>query len=144
MFLQTAFTTQKDFGREAREAAWAKEQRTLHGLPTMEHTNIFHERHTFRDVSMMAEEARRRAEIARLISFSSLDIFSSSFLHTNNIYIELKYIYLAHVFWEHFLTLVLLFFLQCRLRELHTLKGKVESYAKLRGLDIEVNPHYTV
>lgn len=93
MFLQTAFTTQKDFGREAREAAWAKEQRTLHGLPTMEHTNIFHERHTFRDVSMMAEEARRRAEIARLVSFSSLDIFSSSFLHTNNIYIELKYIY---------------------------------------------------
>ncbi|XP_050376167.1 plasma membrane ATPase 1-like [Argentina anserina] len=91
---RTAFTTQKDFGREAREAAWATEQRTLHGLPTMD-TNIFHERHTFRDVSMMAEEARRRAEIARL-------------------------------------------------RELHTLKGKVESYAKLRGLDIEVNPHYTV
>ncbi|KAL6181254.1 hypothetical protein ACLB2K_047909 [Fragaria x ananassa] len=91
---RTAFTTQKDFGREAREAAWATEQRTLHGLPTVD-TNIFHERHTFRDVSMMAEEARRRAEIARL-------------------------------------------------RELHTLKGKVESYAKLRGLDIEVNPHYTV
>lgn len=32
----------------------------------------------------------------------------------------------------------------CRLRELHTLKGKVESFAKLRGLDIDVNPHYTV
>jgi H+-transporting ATPase len=31
------------------------------------------------------------------------------------------------------------------LRELHTLKGKVESFAKLRGLDIDaVNQHYTV
>lgn len=35
--------------------------------------------------------------------------------------------------------------MQCRLRELHTLKGKVESFAKLRGLDVDhVNPHYTV
>ncbi|KAH8488247.1 hypothetical protein H0E87_024064 [Populus deltoides] len=30
-------------------------------------------------------------------------------------------------------------------RELHTLKGKVESFAKLRGLDIDsMNQHYTV
>ncbi|KAL7182688.1 hypothetical protein ACSBR1_041387 [Camellia fascicularis] len=91
---KTAFTTQKDFGREAREAAWAAEQRTLHGLQSME-TKTVAERHTFRDISIMAEEAKRRAEIARL-------------------------------------------------RELHTLKGKVESFAKLRGLDIDVNPHYTV
>ncbi|XP_021813582.1 plasma membrane ATPase 1-like [Prunus avium] len=90
---RTAFNTQKDFGKEFREAAWAAEQRTVHGLPS-EPRNI-PERHTFRDVSIMAEEARRRAEIARL-------------------------------------------------RELHTLKGKVESFAKLRGLDIEVNPHYTL
>lgn len=35
--------------------------------------------------------------------------------------------------------------MQCRLRELHTLKGKVESFAKLRGLDVDhVNAHYTV
>ncbi|THG01744.1 hypothetical protein TEA_025009 [Camellia sinensis var. sinensis] len=91
---KTAFTTQKDFGREAREAAWAAEQRTLHGLQSME-TKSVAERHTFRDISIMAEEAKRRAEIARL-------------------------------------------------RELHTLKGKVESFAKLRGLDIDINPHYTV
>lgn len=31
-----------------------------------------------------------------------------------------------------------------RLRELHTLKGKVESFAKLRGLDLDVNAHYTL
>ncbi|XP_068317756.1 ATPase 11, plasma membrane-type-like isoform X2 [Pyrus communis] len=91
---RTAFNTQKDFGKEFREAAWAAEQRTVHGLPSMEAKNI-PERHTFRDVSIMAEEARRRAEIARL-------------------------------------------------RELHTLKGKVESFAKLRGLDIETNPNYTI
>lgn len=33
-----------------------------------------------------------------------------------------------------------------RLRELHTLKGKVESVAKLKGIDLEDvnNQHYTV
>ncbi|CAN1748364.1 ATPase 7, plasma membrane-type, partial [Linum perenne] len=82
---RTALTTQKDFGREAREAAWATEQRTLHGLQSAE----------AKEISMVAEEAKRRAEIARL-------------------------------------------------RELHTLKGKVDSFVKLKGLDVEVNPHYTV
>ncbi|XP_030471117.2 ATPase 7, plasma membrane-type-like [Syzygium oleosum] len=91
---RTALTTQKDFGKEAREAAWAAEQRTRHGLSSTE-TKVTFEKHTFGDISVMAEEARRRAEIARL-------------------------------------------------RELRTLKGKVESFAKLRGLDIDVNPHYTV
>lgn len=66
---QTAFTTQKDFGREAREAAWAREQRTLHGLQTVE-TRLFTERHTFRDINLMAEEAKRRAEIARSVMLS--------------------------------------------------------------------------
>ncbi|KAG8653726.1 plasma membrane ATPase 1 isoform X1 [Manihot esculenta] len=92
---RTAFTSKKDFGKEAREAAWAAEQRTLHGLQSAE-TKIFPDRTPFRDISIMAEEAKRRAEIARL-------------------------------------------------RELHTLKGKVESFAKLRGLDIDaINQHYTV
>ncbi|KAF2299116.1 hypothetical protein GH714_030692 [Hevea brasiliensis] len=90
---RTAMTTQKDFGKEAREAAWAAEQRTLHGLRSME-SNVFSEKHTFTDISIMVEEARRRAEIARL-------------------------------------------------RELHTLKGKVEFFAKLKDLDIDVNPHHT-
>ncbi|GMJ06099.1 H(+)-ATPase 11 [Hibiscus trionum] len=92
---RTAFNTQKDFGKEAREAKWAAEQRTLHGLQTTSDPKIFSDKHTFREINVMAEEARRRAEIARL-------------------------------------------------REIHTLKGKVESFAKLRGLDIDVNPHYTV
>ncbi|PIA28686.1 hypothetical protein AQUCO_06700009v1 [Aquilegia coerulea] len=91
---RTAFTNQKNFGREAREAAWATEQRTLHGLQSVE-TKMF-EKHAFGDINLMAEEAKRRAEITRM-------------------------------------------------RELHTLKGKVESFAKLRGLDIDaMNQHYTV
>ncbi|XP_008798791.2 plasma membrane ATPase 1 [Phoenix dactylifera] len=90
-----AFTSQKDFGREAREAAWAREQRTLHGLQPAE-PRMFSEWATFRDINQMAEEAKRRAEISRL-------------------------------------------------RELHTLKGRLESFARLRGLDIEAgNHHYTV
>jgi len=36
-------------------------------------------------------------------------------------------------------------FLICRLRELHTLKGHVESVVKLKGLDIDtIQQHYTV
>lgn len=32
-----------------------------------------------------------------------------------------------------------------RMRELHTLKGMVQSFAKLRGLDVDaMNQHYTV
>uniref|UniRef100_A0A7N0VME6 Plasma membrane ATPase n=1 Tax=Kalanchoe fedtschenkoi TaxID=63787 RepID=A0A7N0VME6_KALFE len=91
---KTAFNSQRDFGKEKREAAWAAEQRTLHGLQSTDQKSIF-DRHAFKDISVMAEEAKRRAEIARL-------------------------------------------------REIHTFKGRVESFAKLRGLDIEVNPHYTV
>ncbi|CAN4078037.1 unnamed protein product [Withania somnifera] len=92
---KTAFTNRKDFGKEAREAAWAAEQRTIHGLQSAE-TRTLPENYNFREISVMAEEAKRRADIARL-------------------------------------------------RELHTLKGRVESFAKLRGLDVDhVNPHYTV
>lgn len=58
-------TTEKDFGKEAREAAWAAEQRTRHGLQSAE-SMFFSEKNTFRDISIVAEEARRRAELARL------------------------------------------------------------------------------
>ncbi|XP_011089588.1 plasma membrane ATPase 1 [Sesamum indicum] len=91
---RTAFSTKKDFGRGTREAAWAAEQRTLHGLQYAERKMF--EKSSFGDINLMAEEAKRRAELARL-------------------------------------------------REIHTLKGRVESFAKLRGLDIDaMNQHYTV
>ncbi|KAL3695073.1 hypothetical protein R1sor_008724 [Riccia sorocarpa] len=48
---RTAFTEKKDFGREDREAQWAKQQRTLHDST---------------DIPELAHEAKRHAEIARL------------------------------------------------------------------------------
>lgn len=87
---KTAFTTKKDYGREDREAKWAIAQRTLHGI-------VNPETHTYgRRSSMIAEQARRRAEIARL-------------------------------------------------REVHTLKGHVESVVRLKGLNINaIQQAYTV
>ncbi|GAB4860701.1 ATPase 11, plasma membrane-type [Ancistrocladus abbreviatus] len=88
-----AFTRKKDFGKEERELKWAHAQRTLHGLQPPD-TKMFSEWTT--ELNQMAEEAKRRAEIARL-------------------------------------------------RELHTLKGHVESVVRLKGLDIDtIQQAYTV
>ncbi|XP_015572514.1 plasma membrane ATPase 4 [Ricinus communis] len=93
---KTAFTTKKDYGKEEREAQWATAQRTLHGLQPPETTNFFADKNSYRELSEIAEQAKRRAEVARL-------------------------------------------------RELHTLKGHVESVVKLKGLDIDtIQQHYTV
>ncbi|KAJ0029871.1 hypothetical protein Pint_12615 [Pistacia integerrima] len=93
---KTAFTTKKDYGKEEREAQWAAAQRTLHGLQPPETTNLFSDKNSYRELSEIAEQAKRRAEVARL-------------------------------------------------RELHTLKGHVESVVKLKGLDIDtIQQHYTV
>ncbi|RLN18272.1 uncharacterized protein C2845_PM02G40520 [Panicum miliaceum] len=94
---KVAFTSRKDFGKEAREAAWAHQQRTLHGLGPPAGAAAAAASSSVEQLGLMAEEARRRAEIARL-------------------------------------------------RELHTLKGKVESVVKLKGLDLDDinNQHYTV
>ncbi|KAI3443974.1 hypothetical protein Pfo_000639 [Paulownia fortunei] len=92
---KTAFTTKKDYGKGEREAQWAVAQRTLHGLSTPENSVLFNDKN-YRELSEIAEQAKRRAEVARL-------------------------------------------------RELHTLKGHVESVVKLKGLDIEtIQQHYTV
>nr|ASM90209.1 plasma membrane H+ ATPase 1 [Sesuvium portulacastrum] len=94
---KTAFTTKKDYGKEEREAQWAHAQRTLHGLQAPEPSNpLFNEKNSYRELSEIAEQAKRRAEVARL-------------------------------------------------RELHTLKGHVESVVKLKGLDIDtIQQNYTV
>ncbi|XP_018674765.2 plasma membrane ATPase 4-like [Musa acuminata AAA Group] len=98
-FLQnkTAFTSKKDYGKGEREAQWALAQRTLHGLQLPPDTSgLFDDNNNYRELSEIAEQAKRRAEVARL-------------------------------------------------RELHTLKGHVESVVKLKGLDIEGMPqHYTL
>lgn len=63
--VQTAFTTKKDYGREEREAQWAREERTKHGLNPPEATQILNEGNNYRELSELAEQARKRAEIAR-------------------------------------------------------------------------------
>eukprot|EP01018_Ginkgo_biloba_P007631 Gb_17514 [translate_table: standard] len=91
----TAFTTKKDYGKEEREAQWAHTQRTLHGLHPPQ-SDLFSGKHSFRELSEIAEQAKRRAEIARL-------------------------------------------------REVHTLKGHVESVVRMKGLDINtIQQAYTV
>ncbi|KAH9670564.1 ATPase 11 plasma membrane-type-related [Citrus sinensis] len=81
-----AFITKRDFRKEEREHRWAQEQRVPDGLPQCD-TSMFSAQSSYGELSRIAEEAKRRAEIARL-------------------------------------------------RELHTLKGHVESLIRLKGLDI--------
>lgn len=69
MMFQIAFSTKKDYGKEEREAQWALAQRTLHGLQPPESTNIFHDNNGYRELSEIAEQAKRRAEIARYYAF---------------------------------------------------------------------------
>ncbi|KAI8544783.1 hypothetical protein RHMOL_Rhmol08G0321700 [Rhododendron molle] len=79
---QTAFTSKHDYGKDDREAKWVLSQRTIQGL-------MSGELEISRTSSLIAEQARRRAEIARL-------------------------------------------------RESHTLRGHVESVARLKNLDSRI------
>lgn len=69
---KTAFTRKKDYGKEAREAQWAHAQRTLHGLHPPETKKLFSEKSSYHELSEIAEQAKRRAEIARLREFHTL------------------------------------------------------------------------
>ncbi|WOH06074.1 hypothetical protein DCAR_0625497 [Daucus carota subsp. sativus] len=90
---KVAFSNKKDYGKGEREAQWAVAQRTLHGLQTSEAKDSGNHWES----SELADQAKRRAEVARL-------------------------------------------------RELHTLKGHMESVVKLKGLDMDnmQQQHYTV
>ncbi|KAI9075195.1 hypothetical protein K1719_042804 [Acacia pycnantha] len=66
-----AFTRKKDFGKEERELRWAHAQRTLHGLHPPD-TKMFSERTSHAELNTMAEDAKRRAEIARLRELRTL------------------------------------------------------------------------
>ncbi|CAM6048858.1 unnamed protein product [Sphagnum compactum] len=63
---KTAFTRQKNFGKEAREAQWATAQRTLHGLHTPEMKETGAPSGSKETLGDMADQAKRRADIARL------------------------------------------------------------------------------
>ncbi|BFI24653.1 hypothetical protein AXG93_4794s1080 [Marchantia polymorpha subsp. ruderalis] len=73
---KTAFTRHKDFGKEKREAQWAHAQRTLHGLhpPTSDigSPKIDGGGGGADRGGDMAEQAKRRAEIARLRELNTL------------------------------------------------------------------------
>ncbi|KAL0382966.1 UNVERIFIED_CONTAM: ATPase 8, plasma membrane-type [Sesamum calycinum] len=68
-----AFTTKKDYGRGEREAQWAVAQRTLHGLSTPETAELFNDK-SYRELSEIAEQAKRRAEVARKIMFQAEEL----------------------------------------------------------------------
>ncbi|XP_022143028.1 ATPase 8, plasma membrane-type isoform X2 [Momordica charantia] len=61
---KTAFTTKKDYGKGEREAQWALAQRSLHGLQQPE--ALFSDSSSYRELSEIAEQAKRRAEVARM------------------------------------------------------------------------------
>ncbi|CAK9226258.1 unnamed protein product [Sphagnum troendelagicum] len=63
---KTAFTRQKNFGKEAREAQWATAQRTLHGLHTPDMKEAGAPGGSKENLGDMADQAKRRADIARL------------------------------------------------------------------------------
>ncbi|XP_006658357.1 plasma membrane ATPase 1-like [Oryza brachyantha] len=91
-----AFTRKKDFGTQENQLKWATAQRTIHGLQPATTAGVFRDMTSYNDLNQLAEEARRRAEIARL-------------------------------------------------RELNTLKGRMESVVKQKGLDLEtIQQSYTV
>ncbi|XP_020580364.1 plasma membrane ATPase [Phalaenopsis equestris] len=69
---KTAFTSKKDYGREEREAQWAMAQRTLHGLQPPETNTLFSDKSSYRELSEIAEQAKRRAEVARLRELNTL------------------------------------------------------------------------
>lgn len=89
---KTAFTSKKDYGKEDRAAKWVLSQRSLQGLHDLEFKASSS---STGNSTWIAEQARRRAEIARL-------------------------------------------------RELHTMRGHVESVMRLKNLDPSYNSAHTV
>ncbi|KAG6424502.1 hypothetical protein SASPL_114920 [Salvia splendens] len=69
---RTAFTSKKDYGRGEREAQWATAQRTLHGLKAPDSSDVFNDTSNYRELSEIAEQAKKRAEVARLRELNTL------------------------------------------------------------------------
>lgn len=85
---KTAFTSKKDYGKEDREAKWVLSQRTIQGLMSSElEVNG-------RRSSLIAEQARRRAEIARLGEIHTLRGHVESVVRLKNL--DINVIQAAH------------------------------------------------
>ncbi|XP_028075224.1 ATPase 10, plasma membrane-type-like [Camellia sinensis] len=85
---KTAFTSKKDYGKEDREAKWVLSQRTLQGLMSGE-LEISRRRS-----NLIAEQARRRAEIARLGELHTLRGHVESVVRLKNL--DMRSIQTAH------------------------------------------------
>ncbi|KAF4368851.1 hypothetical protein F8388_021463 [Cannabis sativa] len=77
---KTAFTTKKDYGKEDRAAKWVLSQRSLQGLMSLDLENTGR-----RKSSMIAEQAKRRAEIARLGELHNLRGHVESMMRLKNL-----------------------------------------------------------
>ncbi|KAK9281827.1 hypothetical protein L1049_004733 [Liquidambar formosana] len=85
---KTAFTSKKDYGKEDRAAKWVLSQRSLQGLMSPElETNG-------KRSSLIAEQARRRAEIARLGEIHTLRGHVESVVRLKNL--DINMIQAAH------------------------------------------------
>ncbi|OMO65966.1 Cation-transporting P-type ATPase [Corchorus olitorius] len=87
---KTAFTSKKDYGKEDRAAQWVLSQRSLQGL--MSADLDFHGRRS--RSSLIAEQAKRRAEIARLGEIHTLRGHVESVVRLKNL--DLNVIQSAH------------------------------------------------
>ncbi|KAJ6715030.1 CALCIUM-TRANSPORTING ATPASE [Salix viminalis] len=85
---KTAFTSKKDYGKEDREAKWVLSQRSLQGL--MAADQDFNGRRS----TLIAEQAKRRAEIARLGEIHTLRGHVESVVRLKNL--DLNLIQTAH------------------------------------------------
>ncbi|KAL8479857.1 hypothetical protein ACS0TY_026703 [Phlomoides rotata] len=70
--LRGIITSKKDFGRGEREAQWVISQRTLHGLRAPDSSELFHDKTNYRELSEIAEQDKKRAEVARLRDLKKL------------------------------------------------------------------------
>uniref|UniRef100_A0A803NDW7 P-type ATPase A domain-containing protein n=1 Tax=Chenopodium quinoa TaxID=63459 RepID=A0A803NDW7_CHEQI len=64
---KTAFTTKRDYGKGEREVQWVVAQRTLHGLQSPANDGLLNDTNNYRELSEIAEQAKKRAEMARYI-----------------------------------------------------------------------------
>ncbi|KAF8029228.1 hypothetical protein BT93_E1786 [Corymbia citriodora subsp. variegata] len=87
---KTAFTSRKDYGKDERAAQWVLSQRSLQGLSA---TDLEFNGRRSRS-SLIAEQARRRAEIARLGEIHTLKGHVESVVRLKNL--DLNMIQSAH------------------------------------------------
>ncbi|KAI5600720.1 hypothetical protein BDE02_01G043900 [Populus trichocarpa] len=70
---KTAFTSKKDYGKGERMAKWSAAQRTIDGVHPPEGSELYRDKSNHRELSSIAEQAKMRAEVARLRELHTLE-----------------------------------------------------------------------